>query len=111
MKRKTPWVKHCKKCGRFSKGGRPCADGRCKPHQVKNFNYIESVDIRQQKHYNQYKIQPITFIVENKLSFCAGNAVKYILRHKEKNGIEDLKKAKVYIDYMIEEIETGTVKP
>jgi hypothetical protein len=130
MKRKTPWVKNCPRCGRFSSGGKPCKDGRCKPMIIKTLKhvhgqithyidplYVKSLnkksdpDIRQQKHYNQFKIQPITFIVENKLTFCQGNAIKYLLRHSEKNGVEDLEKAKVYIDYMIEEIKTGTVKP
>lgn len=68
-------------------------------------------DIAQQPHYTQWRIQPITFITANKLNFCQGNVVKYVLRYKEKNGLEDLKKAKVYIDYLIQELETGEVKP
>jgi hypothetical protein len=31
-------------------------------------------------------------------SFCLGNVVKYVLRHRDKNGIEDLKKARWYLD-------------
>ena len=34
-------------------------------------------------------------------SFCTGNAIKYLYRWKRKNGIEDLKKAKYYIDKII----------
>ena len=34
-------------------------------------------------------------------SFCTGNAIKYLYRWKKKNGIEDLKKAKWYIDKII----------
>lgn len=68
-------------------------------------------DVAKQIHYTQFKIQPITFIVENKLSYNQGNVIKYVCRHGSKNGVEDLKKAKVYIDYMIQELETGTVKP
>lgn len=55
-------------------------------------------------HY-QGTIQPIEFIMSNNLSFCQGNAIKYIFRYKDKNGIEDLRKAKHYIDFMIEELE------
>lgn len=55
-------------------------------------------------HYNQFNIQPITFIMANNLSFSQGNAIKYICRYQNKNGIEDLKKAKQYIDFMIEEM-------
>lgn len=55
-------------------------------------------------HY-QGAIQPIDFIMSNNLSFCQGNAIKYVFRYKNKGGIEDLKKAKHYIDFMIEELE------
>jgi hypothetical protein len=34
------------------------------------------------KHYKQYKIQPIEFIVKNKLDFIQGNIIKYALRNK-----------------------------
>ena len=34
-----------------------------------------------------------------------GNVVKYILRFQKKNGIEDLKKARKYLDWLIEEME------
>jgi len=42
-------------------------------------------------------------------NFCEGNVIKYISRYKRKNGIEDLKKAKQYIDFLIKkEVEKGT---
>lgn len=56
-------------------------------------------------HYARFKIQPITFIMENGLGFCAGNVIKYVCRHDAKNGLEDLKKARNYLDKMIEEKE------
>lgn len=36
-------------------------------------------------------------------AYCAGNVIKYICRWKHKNGIEDLKKARAYLDMMIDE--------
>lgn len=54
------------------------------------------------EHYNKHQIQPINFIIANKLNFCEGNVIKYICRYKHKNGIEDLKKAKQYIDFLID---------
>lgn len=42
--------------------------------------------------------------------YCYGNVLKYILRAPKKNGIEDLKKAKVYLDWIIEDFEYGEVK-
>mgnify|MGYP003129664681 FL=1 len=35
------------------------------------------------KHYKEYKIQPIEFIVANKLDFIQGNIIKYTLRKKD----------------------------
>lgn len=52
-------------------------------------------------HY-QTTIQPWDFIVANNIPFLEGNVIKYIVRHKGKNGIEDLKKAKHYLDKLIE---------
>lgn len=53
-------------------------------------------------HYKGYEIQPIDFIHKNGLDFIQGNVIKYLLRYKEKNGLQDLKKAKHYIDLLIE---------
>lgn len=53
-------------------------------------------------HYRKMKIQPIEFITANGLNFCEGNIIKYVARHKQKNGKEDLLKARHYIDLLIE---------
>ena len=53
-------------------------------------------------HYKTCVIQPVEFIHKNNIPFIDGNIIKYILRHKSKNGIEDLKKAKHYLDLLIE---------
>tara|TARA_R110000782_G_scaffold26984_3_gene68672 strand:- start:1778 stop:1978 length:201 start_codon:yes stop_codon:yes gene_type:complete len=53
------------------------------------------------QHYSKYKIEPIDFIQANDLGFCEGNVIKYVLRHKDKNGLEDLLKAKQYIEFLI----------
>jgi Protein of unknwon function (DUF3310) len=53
-------------------------------------------------HYKKMAIQPIEFTMKNNLNFCQGNIIKYVTRYKTKNGIEDLKKAKHYIDLLIE---------
>lgn len=55
-------------------------------------------------HYKT-KIQPIEFIMENNIGFVEGNIIKYIHRYKFKNGLEDLKKARHYIDFLIEKWE------
>ena len=53
-------------------------------------------------HYKDMKIQPIEYILGNNLNYCEANVVKYISRWKSKGGIEDLRKAKHYIDLLIE---------
>ena len=53
-------------------------------------------------HYQKYKIQPSKFVVENKLLYPEGCAIKYIIRHQDKNGKEDLMKAIHFIEMIIE---------
>lgn len=38
---------------------------------------------------------------------CTANAIKYLWRYEEKNGVEDVKKARWYIDRLIKELENG----
>ena len=54
-------------------------------------------------HYIGYKIQPIEFIHKNGLGFIQGNIIKYVVRYKEKGGLEDLMKARHYLDMLINE--------
>ena len=54
------------------------------------------------RHYKKYKIQPSRFINENKILFAEGNAIKYICRHQDKGGKQDLEKAIHYIQMIIE---------
>lgn len=71
----------------------------------------ESALARQEggSHYKEYAIQPVEFIHANNIPFLEGNVIKYVTRHKKKNGIEDLKKAKHYIDLLIQmEYESGS---
>jgi Protein of unknwon function (DUF3310) len=56
-------------------------------------------------HYRDKAIQPIQFILANGLGFCEGNVVKYITRWKDKGGLADLKKARHYLDFLIEQEE------
>lgn len=52
-------------------------------------------------HYKNLKIQPVTYCMMNNLDTCQSNVIKYVTRFREKNGIEDLQKAKHYIDLLI----------
>jgi hypothetical protein len=61
--------------------------------------------LKQQEGGNHYKtmaIQPIEFIHANRLGFAEGSIVKYVSRHRVKNGKADLLKARHFIDLLIE---------
>ena len=63
------------------------------------------------EHYSQGTIQPVEYILANALGFCEGNVVKYITRYKHKGTpLDDLRKAREYIDFLIREIEHPAVK-
>jgi hypothetical protein len=53
------------------------------------------------KHYTQGNMEVITAIEGMGLDYHQGNVVKYVSRYRYKNGIEDLRKAKWYIDRLI----------
>ena len=56
-------------------------------------------------HYKGKGIQPWDYIVANNIPFLEGNAIKYLTRWRDKGGVEDLKKARHYIDKLIETAE------
>lgn len=53
-------------------------------------------------HYRKLKIQPWDFIAANGIGYLEGSAIVYIARWKDKGGVEDLKKARHYLDKLIE---------
>ena len=53
-------------------------------------------------HYRNKAIQPWDFIAANHLGYFEGNIVKYVSRWREKGGIQDLEKARHYLDKLIE---------
>ena len=53
-------------------------------------------------HYKDEKIQPVEYIHANNIPYLEGNVIKYVVRHKKKNGRRDLLKARHYIDLLIE---------
>ena len=53
-------------------------------------------------HYQNFKIQPSKFVIENELLYPEGCVIKYILRHRLKGKRQDLEKAKHFIDMIIE---------
>lgn len=90
-------------------------DGGCYAHVSdeileKHFKMVFGSDdpVNRPAHYTDGKIEVIDFIEDKKLGFCLGNAVKYISRAGKKDPtkeVEDLKKAKWYIERRIKELQ------
>lgn len=52
-------------------------------------------------HYKICGIQPVEYIHANNLGYFEGNVLKYVTRHKDKNGVEDIKKAIHYCQLIL----------
>lgn len=63
-------------------------------------------------HYNESGIECIEAIRASLghefPAYCKGNVMKYLWRYQYKNGIEDLKKAQVYLNWMVEYLEENS---
>ena len=53
-------------------------------------------------HYKDKAIQPVEYAAANELDFFQGSVVKYVTRHKEKNGAEDIRKAIHMLEFILE---------
>lgn len=53
-------------------------------------------------HYKALPIQPVEFCHANNIPFLEGSVIKYVVRHRSKNGRQDLEKARHFIDLLIE---------
>jgi len=70
---------------------RPPPKSRCTTKDI--INYPE--------HYTK-GIEVIDYIMSKEFDFLEGNVIKYVSRYKYKNGVEDLKKARFYLEKLIE---------
>ena len=53
-------------------------------------------------HYKDCPIQPVEYIHANKVGYFEGNVIKYVTRWKAKGGLDDLRKARHYLDLLID---------
>ena len=86
----------------FAHSGRDCIDSEI--IWIKDSVKTASGTMSKQvggSHY-QKKIQPWDIIAEWNLDYWRGNVIKYVLRAPEKNGVEDIKKAIHYLEYIVE---------
>ena len=74
---------------------------------------IEEDKVNNPSHYKgKFGLEAIDVVrnfmtTEEIRGFYKGNTLKYILREAKKNGLEDLKKARKNLDWLIEEMEKG----
>ncbi len=62
-------------------------------------------------HYKRGDIEVIDFILDQNFNYLEGNIIKYVSRYKDKNGLEDLKKAKWYLNRLTTTLEKSNVEP
>ena len=65
--------------------------------------------VGQPDHYNRGAIEAIEAIKasmhpQEYKGYLKGNCLKYLWRYEYKNGVEDLRKARVYLDWLIKEV-------
>ena len=67
-------------------------------------SWLEKEEVTNPKHYDQvgFGIQPLEYIIANELDFLEGNVIKYVSRYPHKGGVNDLLKARTYIEKLIE---------
>jgi len=69
----------------------------------------KSNPVTQPDHYNKGAIEAIEAIKasmhpQEYKGYLKGNCLKYLWRYEYKNGVEDLRKARVYLDWLIKEV-------
>jgi hypothetical protein len=67
--------------------------------------YKTDHQVRNPSHYSRWKIEPIEFIRANQLDALRANIIKYIMRYDAKEGLNDLLKARRYLDWLIEDAQ------
>ena len=67
----------------------------------KNPLNIDRESVTEPKHYQDFEISPLEYIVKNELDFMEGNIIKYVSRYQFKGGVNDLLKAKTYLEKLI----------
>ena len=53
-------------------------------------------------HYKKFIIQPVEFCYHNNIPYLEATAIKYLCRWRDKGGLQDLEKAKHFIDLLID---------
>ena len=77
--------------------------------KVKKYPQIDADRVNHPSHYTQGGVECIDGIRaalgDEFPAYCQGNAIKYLWRWRHKGGVEDLRKAQVYLGWMIDSVE------
>src|SRR5699024_4627672 len=79
-------------------------------HHVNLKDFVAPDNVTNPSHYINGNIETIDYLKdtlskEQYEGFCRGNVLKYLSRYPHKNGVEDLNKAKTYLEWLIESVE------
>lgn len=93
------------KCENYSWTSLSCEKGNYAIDCSRRIESIIDIDKKDNiipSYYHKGKVDTIEFSLDNNLNFIQGNIIKYVVRYKEKNGLEDLEKAMEYLKRLIE---------
>ena len=92
-------------------------DEGCKPTIEDYYGFDKNYRSDNVNHPSHYELEGLGVEVidvirsilgsERFCGYCKGNVIKYILRADKKNHLEDLEKARVYLNWLIETCKTG----
>ncbi len=85
----------CKDCYHILHGHNEYGDNVSHPNHYQGSNGMETIDV----------IKNFTSDISGFQAVCTGNIIKYITRWHKKNGLEDLRKAQKYLEWLIKEVE------
>ena len=83
--------------------------------EISNSAIFDNDKVNHPNHYTRGEIECIDAIrasmtPEEFRAYCKGNVMKYVWCYVDKGGVEDLEKARVYLNWMIESAKTKTIK-
>ena len=63
---------------------------------------MKALETKGEKHYKNGSIEPVEYILKNKMGYLEGNVIKYVTRHRDKGKSQDIKKAIHYLEMILE---------
>ncbi len=112
QKQKTQWREYVDKSLEhpLNKPSKPCQQWDAQSQSYvevgndqDNIRWLhENEEVTNPKHYIGLGITPLQYITANELDFLEGNVIKYVTRYPHKGGVNDLLKARTYLEKLIE---------